>query len=120
MQIKRFEDIEAWKEARILTNSIYNLCKNEPLARDFGLKDQLQRASVSIMANIAEGFDSHSNKQFINFLNFSYRSASEVQSLLYIAIDQHYIERNQFEDIYKRLEKIKGLIGGFIKYLKQH
>ncbi len=70
------------------------------------------------MANIAEGFDSKSNKAFINFLNYSYRSASEVQSLLYVAIDQQYILDTTFDELYKLCNEIKGLIGGFTKYLK--
>ena len=82
------------------------------------MKDQLQRASVSIMANIAEGFDSRSNNHFINFLSYAYRSASEVQSLIYVAKDQNYYSSEQFSRLYKLTEKIKGLIGGFIKYLK--
>ena len=82
------------------------------------MKDQIQRASVSIMSNIAEGFDSGSNKSFINFLNYSYRSASEVQSLLYVSIDQNYIDNNKFEELMNYTIKIKNLIGGFIKYLK--
>ena len=118
MKIKRFEDIDAWKEARTLTNLIYNLNKTDKISRDFGLKDQLQRAAVSIMANVAEGFDSRSNKHFINFLSYAYRSASEVQSLIYVAKDQNYYSEKQFSEIYALTEKVKGLIGGFIKYLK--
>ena len=119
MKINKFEDIEAWQEARVLTNLIYNLNKNGKISKDFGLKDQLQRASVSIMANIAEGFDSRSNNYFINFLSYAYRSASEVQSLIYVAKDQNYYSPEQFNKIYKLSAKIKGLIGGFIKYLKK-
>ncbi len=119
MKIKKFEEIEAWKEARLLTNKIYDLNKSGVISKDYGLKDQLQRASVSIMANIAEGFDSHSNKHFINFLNYSYRSASEVQSLVYIALDQNYYTQEQFDKLYMQTGKIKGLIGGFIKYLNK-
>ena len=81
------EEIESWKEARELTKNIYGLTARQGFSRDFGLRDQIQRASVSIMANIAEGFDSGSNKSFISFLNYTYRSASEVQSLSYVALD---------------------------------
>jgi four helix bundle protein len=119
MKINKFEDIEAWQEARILTNQIYNLNKTGKISKDFGLKDQLQRASVSIMANIAEGFDSRSNNHFINFLSYAYRSTSEVQSLIYVAKDQNYYSLEQFNKLYKLTVKIKGLIGGFIKYLKK-
>ena len=118
MKIERFEDIESWQSARKLTNEIYSISNEERFNKDFGLKDQIRRASVSIMANIAEGFDSKSNKAFINFLNYSYRSASEVQSLLYVANDQKYILDTTFDELYKLCNEIKGLIGGFIKYLK--
>ena len=87
-------------------------------SKDYGLRDQIQRASVSVMTNIAEGFDSGSNKSFCNFLNYSYRSVSEVESLLYIALDLEYIDKNQFEMIFEKTTMIKNLIRGFIKYLK--
>ncbi|MBU2494648.1 MAG: four helix bundle protein [Bacteroidetes bacterium] len=118
MNIKKFEDIESWKQARILTNQIYDLTKTSKLKFDYGLKDQIQRASVSIMNNIAEGFDSGSTKAFINFLNYSYRSSSEVQSLLYILLDQKHIDNETFSKLYNSASEIKKLIGGFIKYLK--
>jgi four helix bundle protein len=117
MKIEKFEDIDSWKAARELTKIVYNLTNKEPLNKDFGLKDQIQRASVSIMANIAEGFDSKSNKAFINFLNYSFRSASEVQSLLYAALDQKYINDIEFNTAYNQCIEIKKLIGGFIRYL---
>ena len=118
MKIEKFEDIESWQSARKLTNEIYSISNEERFNKDFGLKDQIRRASVSIMANIAEGFDSKSNKAFINFLNYSYRSASEVQALLYVANDQKYILDTTFDELYKLCHQIKGLIGGFTKYLK--
>ena len=118
MKFEKFEDIDSWKEARILTQEIYQLSKDTRLANDFGLRDQIQRASVSIMSNIAEGFDSGTTKSFINFLNYSYRSVSEVQSLLYVIKDQQYINDSQFNEFFARTVKIKKLLGGFIKYLK--
>lgn len=117
MKIEKFEDIESWKVARELTNSIYNITKTNKFNKDFGLKDQIQRAAVSVMANIAEGFDSRSDKHFINFLNYAYRSATEVQSLLYVALDQEYLSEDEFEKLYSEAKKIHGLIGGLIKYL---
>lgn len=119
MRIEKFEDIESWKLARELTNEIYRITKLNNFSKDFGLKDQIQRASVSIMANISEGFDSGSDKSFINFLNYSYRSASEVQSLLYVVLDQKYISKNEFDFLYGKCKDIKNLIGGLIKYLKK-
>ncbi len=120
MKIQNFTDIESWKAARELVKMIYLLTSKGLFSKDYGLKDQIQRASVSIMSNIAEGFDSGSNKLFINFLNYSYRSASEVQSLLFVACDLQYISKNEFEEIHKQVEEIKKLIGGFIKYLKDN
>ena len=119
MRIEKFEDIESWKLARELTNEIYRVTKLNNFSKDFGLKDQIQRASVSIMTNISEGFDSGSDKSFINFLNYSYRSASEVQSLLYVVLDQKYISKNEFDFLYGKCKDIKNLIGGLIKYLKK-
>ena len=118
--VEKFENIESWKAARELTKVVYNLTSKPTFNKDFGLKDQIQRASVSIMANIAEGFDSKSNKAFINFLNYSFRSASEVQSLLYAALDQEYIIDNEFDLAYEQCVTIKKLIGGFIRYLNKN
>lgn len=118
MKITRFEEIESWKAARELTKAIYGLTARGRFMRDFGLRDQIQRASVSIMANIAEGFDSGSSNSFTNFLNYAYRSASEVQSLAYVALDCRYIGENEFENWIKKASTIKQLIGGLIKYLK--
>jgi four helix bundle protein len=119
MKIKKFEEIESWILARELTKEIYRITKLKYFLKDFGLKDQIQRASVSIMANLAEGFDSGSDRSFINFLNYSYRSASEVQSLLYVALDQEYISKNEFELLFVKCKNIKNLIGGLIQYLKK-
>jgi four helix bundle protein len=120
MKIERFEDIESWKLARELTNQVYKITSTEKFKKDYGLKDQIQRASISIMANIAEGFDSGTNKSFANFLNYAYRSASEVQSLLYIALDQKYIQEKEHNVLYRKTSNLKDLIGGFIKYLRQN
>lgn len=118
MKFTRFEDIDSWREARPLTNSVYTTSGQSRFSKDYGLRDQIQRASVSIMADIAEGFDAGSNKGFVNFLNFAHRSASEVQSLLYVALDQGYVEDTLFHEDYDQAGKVKRLIGGLIKYLK--
>ena len=118
MKIERFEDIEAWKAARELTREIYALTRQEAFSKDFGLRDQVQRAAVSIMANIAEGFDSQSNKAFIQFLGYALRSATEVQSHLYVALDQGYITQDKFDDLYQQAVKGKNLIHGFMRYLR--
>ncbi len=118
MKIESFTDIESWKLARKLVKDVYTVTKNNKFAKDYGLKDQIQRAVVSIMSNIAEGFDSNSNKTFINFMNYSYRSASEVESLLYVALDLEYITKTEFDELKEKVSIAKKIIGGFIKYLK--
>ena len=118
MAIERFEDIEAWQTARGLTQQIYYATAQGQFARDFGLRDQIQRAAVSIMANISEGFDSQSNKAFIQFLGYALRSATEVQSHIYVALDQEHISRDVFDDLYQRAVKAKSIIHGFIRYLR--
>ena len=111
--IKRFEDVQAWQEARVLTRQIYRLTRSGAFARDFGLKDQIQRAAVSVMANIAEGFDCESKVEFARFLGFARRSAVEVQSLLYVALDAGYVTDEIFQINYAQANKTKALIGGF-------
>ena len=120
MGIRRFEDIEAWQCARKLCKAVYQLTADEKFARDYGLRDQARKTAVSIMANIAEGFDSRSNPEFIQFLYYSLRSASELQSHLYIAKDQGYIAESQFARVYKEGSKVKGMIFRFIAYLRTH
>jgi len=119
VKIERFEEIESWKGARELTAVIYKMTGMDGFVKDFGLKDQIQRASVSIMANIAEGFDSGTSKSFIIFLKYAYRSPSEVQSLLYVALDCRYITQNDFDDAYRKTNDIKNLIWGFIQFLRK-
>jgi len=118
MKIDKFEDIKAWQEARNLVKEIYRICSVRTFKNDYGLVGQIRRAAVSIMANVAEGFDSNSDAQFINFLSYSQRSASELQSHLYVALDQGYISNEKFNGLYNKAEEIKRLLGGFIKYLK--
>ena len=117
MKIERFEDIEAWQLARALTRKIYGLTKKPKFARDFGLKGQIQDASGSSMHNIAEGFDSETNREFIRFLRYAKRSCSEVQSEIYIALDQNYISQDEFQDVYDHAGRTRAAIRGFIKYL---
>jgi four helix bundle protein len=116
--IKRFEDILAWQEARKLVQEIYRITREGAFAKDFGLRDQIQRSAVSIMANIAEGFDCESHIEFARILGIARRSAVEVQSLLYIAQDIGYIEEGVFKAEYSHAEKTKALIGGLKKSLK--
>jgi len=118
MKIKNFEEIEAWKEAKKLTFLIYKLTNNQSFSRDYGLKDQIQRAAVSCMSNIAEGFESDTNQQFIQFLIYTRRSSAEVKSILYVAAELRYINMQEFEGAYKQAEQVAKLTNGFISYLK--
>ena len=118
MKITKFENIEAWKEARILVRLIYKLSKKEKFSKDWRLIGQIQGAAVSIMGNIAEGFDRRSNKELSNFLNIALGSTSEVQSHLYVALDQRYITQKEFQEAYEQAVKVKKLIYGFMRYLK--
>ena len=110
--ITKFEDLIAWQEARKLVKMIYSMTSAGSLAKDFGMRDQLQRASVSAMANIAEGFDCESTAEFARFLGFARRSAVEVQSLLYAALDVEYIKEDVFKIHYEQAKKAQALIGG--------
>jgi len=118
MKIERFEDIEAWQLARDLTRGVYGVTKEGCFARDYGLRDQIQRASGSIMHNVAEGFDSGSNAELIRFLGYAQRSCTEVQSQLYVALDQRYVTQVQFTELYASARLIKSKLGSFLKYLK--
>ncbi len=117
-RIERFEDIDAWKEARRLSAETYAVTRSRPFRADASLQDQLRRASVSIMSNIAEGFDSGSNREFLKFLTYALRSGSELQSHLYVALDQVYIHADVFERLYDQARAVKNLIGGFRRYLR--
>jgi len=118
MKIERFEDIQAWQEGRSLKKMIFQVTSERGSFRSHRLRDQIEGAAISTMANLAEGFDSQSDAEFIKFLIYSRRSASEVQSHLYAALDQEYITKAQFDEIYEKAVLLKNLISGFIRYLK--
>ena len=115
--IRRFEDIEAWKKARELTRLIYAHSKLGQFSKDFGLKNQIRRASVSVMSNIAEGYGRGGNKEFVQFLSTARGSVSEVQAQLYVALDAGHIDRKQFNELFKCSADTNNLINGFIRYL---
>ncbi|MEI6056893.1 MAG: four helix bundle protein [Lentisphaerota bacterium] len=119
MKIERFEDINAWQLARGLTREVYAFTGEGDFSRDFGLRDQIRRAAGSVMHNIAEGFDAGSDAEFTRFLRYAQRSCTEVQSELYVALDQKYLNEQQFNQLYELSNSIHSKIGGFIKYLKQ-
>jgi len=118
-RIERFEDIEAWRKARELTKEIYALTNDGPFARDFGLRDQIRRAVVSIMSNIAEGFERGSNKEFIQFLYIVKGSAGEVRAQLYVALDQAYINQETFNQLNKNVVETSRMVSGLISYLNR-
>jgi len=120
MRISCFEDIEAWQLARVLAQKVYNLTKNSEFSRDYGLRKQIQDAAGSSMHNIAEGFDSESNREFIRFLRYAKRSCTEVQSELYMALDQKYVTETEFKDVYGHTGRTRAAIRGFIKYLRSY
>ncbi|MBM3118682.1 MAG: four helix bundle protein [Chloroflexi bacterium] len=118
MTIERFEDIKAWQEARVLAKMIYDAVNSDKgFSNDYKFREQIQSATVSIMSNIAEGFSRRTAKEFIQFLFIAKGSAAEVQSQLYVALDQGYISQQEFEELYSKSDGVARLISGFIRYL---
>jgi len=118
VKIERFEDIKAWQEARSLVKMIYDATKsNKDLTGDYKFRDQIHSAAVSVMSNIAEGFSRRSTKEFGQFLFVAKGSVAEVQSQLYVALDQGYIKKNKFNELYAKSDEVARLISGFIRYL---
>lgn len=116
-RIRRFEDIQSWQKARQLANLIYKFSGNGSFAKDYGLRNQIRRAAGSVMHNIAEGFDAGTDAEFARFLKMARRSASEVQSQLYLAMDQQYLSQTELTQAYNLAEEVKKLINGLIGYL---
>jgi four helix bundle protein len=118
-KIQRFEDLQSWQKARQLANSVYDLTVHPAFARDFRLCSQIQGAAGSVMHNIAEGFDSGTDPEFMRFLKLARRSGSEVQSELYLALDRQYITHEELEGAYEMATEAKRLINGMIAYLRK-
>jgi len=118
MIITRFEDLECWKEARKLVNAVYGATMNGNFKKDLRLSGQIQSAATSVMANISEGFVRRSNREFTQFLFVGMSSAAEVQSHLYVALDQRYIDQSRFDELYKHADKTARIISGLITYLR--
>lgn len=118
MSITKFEELRIWQESRELSKIIYKLTSKVLFKRDYGLKDQIQRAAVSVMTNIAEGFERDNNKEFIKFLTYSKGSCGEVRSLLYVALDLNYISQAEFDANYCRSISIITQTSKFITYLR--
>lgn len=117
--INRFEDIEAWKKARALNREVYRITRGEPFARDYALRDQIRKASISVMSNIAEGHERDGNAEFRQFLYIAKGSAGEVRSQLYAALDAEYIDQQTFDRLTALALDAVRLITGFIRYLDQ-
>lgn len=119
MKIVKFEELECWKDARIIAKMVYRAARTKLFSRDRRLVDQITGAAISVMNNIAEGFDSGSDPDFIRYLGYSRNSNSEIQSCLYIALDQNYINQDEFEEIYQKAELCRKLIDGLRRYLRK-
>ena len=118
-KIERFEDLQSWQKARQMANAVYELTRQPAFAKDFELRDQIRDAAGSVMHNIAEGFDAGTRAEFVRFLKIARRSASEVQSELYLALDQKYITPEQLKSAYDLATEAKRLINGMIAYLRK-
>ncbi|HEX2928340.1 MAG TPA: four helix bundle protein [Candidatus Binatia bacterium] len=119
MQIKNFEDLEIWKIARRLTQEVYTLARTSKLSRDYNLRDQMQRAAVSIMSNIAEGFERGGNQEFVQFLYVAKASCGELRSQLYVTLDQKYIDPQAANEMTMTLKQLSMMIKHLIDHLKQ-
>ncbi len=118
MSIQKFEDLKVWQKAREVNLQIYKLSNKGPFAKDFGLRDQIRRASISVISNIAEGFERNGNKEFNQFLSIAKASAGEVRSQIYVAHDLEYISKEEFESVLNRLIEVSKMMNGLMSYLK--
>jgi four helix bundle protein len=118
-RVQKFEDLEVWKKARSIVSEIYAMTNVGPFSKDFGLKDQIRRSAVSIMSNIAEGFERDGDREFVNFLSIAKGSAGETRSLLYVSKDQNYISESRFDRVLSQLTECSRMIGGLSSYLRQ-
>ena len=116
---KRVEDIEVWQRARVLTREIYRISNLGSFSKDFGLRDQIRRASVSIMSNIAEGFERSGSGEFAQFLSMAKGSSGEVRTQLYIALDQNYVNQADFKRLISDIDETARMINGLMMYLRK-
>ena len=116
-KIRRFEELEAWQAARAATQLIYRASSKGEFSRDFALRDQIRRAAVSMMSNVAEGFSRRSNREFIQFLFMAKASAAEAQSQMYVAMDQGYLGHEEFRLLYDQTDLCAGQVSALITYL---
>ncbi|MCL2434720.1 MAG: four helix bundle protein [Lentimicrobiaceae bacterium] len=114
----QFEELDIWKQSRVLCKDVYRITNYELFSKDFRLRDQIRASSGSIMDNIAEGFERNGNKEFIQFLYIAKGSSGETRSQLYRALDNNYIHQEEFNTIYNKVFQLSKSISGFIQYLK--
>jgi len=119
MKIRKFEELGIWKLSLKITKEIYDLTSKKEFSKDFGLRDQIRKAIISVSSNIVEGFEKNNNNEFIRFLKISKGSVGEVRNQLYIALTVGYITKEEFEKTNQDLENLAGQIGGFIQYLEK-
>ena len=119
MKAESFEDLNVWQKARELCSMIYTLTKGKEFERDFGLVNQIRRASVSVMSNIAEGFEGGGDKEFIRYLYIAKASCGEVRSQFFVALDQGYINKEQFINSQNQAKQVSGMLSNFITYLRK-
>jgi len=117
--LRRFEDIESWKKARELARSVYEASSGGPWSKDFALRDQIRRAAISVLSNIAEGFERGGDKEFRYFLAVAKGSVGEVKAQLYVALDAEFVDQKRFDELYGLATETGRLLGGFIRYLSR-
>lgn len=118
-KVERFEELTSWRKARELNRRVYHVSKNPTFGRDFGLRDQIRRASISVMSNIAEGFERGGDKEFIQFLAIAKGSCVEIRSQLYAALDEQYVSQAEFDGLHSLCLEVSRMISGFISYLRR-
>ena len=118
-KVERFEDLIAWQKSRDLTRQIYSVTNKGPFSKDFGLRDQIRRASVSIMSNLAEGFERGGRAEFHQFVVIAKGSSAEVRSQLYVALDVEYITQKEFKDIMGLADEVSRIVGGLRSALQK-
>ena len=118
-KINSFEELKIWKESRSFNKKLYEISNNGLFDKDYDLKRQIRRASISVSSNIAEGFERNTDKEFIQFLYYAKGSAGEVRSQLFLSLDLNYINKDDFDGLYKKITEISKMISGMIKYLKK-
>ena len=117
-KFERFEDIEAWNRARELVSDIYRISSTGKFSRDFSLRDQMRSACVSILSNIAEGFERGGNREFLQFLAVAKGSAGELRAQMYVALDQQYVAPEEFNGIAEKITEVSRMLSGLMKYLQ--